>query len=258
MTTLRLIACMVVAVGTLTANAPTRAADVDLALVLAIDVSSSVNEERYQLQMRGYAAAFRDPAVIDAIKRGPKGAIAVTLVQWAGYGAYRQVIDWAVVRGTETADRFASAINESTRALSGSTSLSSAIDFSARLLRRSGHNAPRMVIDISGDGSNNNGRPAALARDEAVASGITINGLPILTQEPTLDVYYREHVISGPGAFLIVAENFEAFSTAILRKLTIEIAGTDTPLQHLVMLPLHGSASIDLHRQGGAGRQLQD
>jgi hypothetical protein len=208
------------------ASSPTRAADVDLALVLAVDVSSSVSHERYRLQMDGYAAAFRDAAVIQAIESGPVGAIAVTLVQWAGFNEYRQTIDWAIVRNAETADGFASAILESGRPPGGSTGVSSAIDFSAHLLRHSAHRATRRVIDISGDGSNNNGRPAALARDEAVSAGIIINGLPILTEEPTLDSYFREQVIGGPGAFVIVAENQQSFATAIVKKLLVEIAGT--------------------------------
>ena len=128
--------------------------------------------------------------------------------------------------------------------MDGPTSLSGAIDFSARLLRTSGHSARRRIIDVSGDGSNNHGRPATVARDEAVAAAITINGLPILAEEPALDTYYRENVIGGPGAFLVVAEDFESFSDAILRKLTIEIAGADAPDPQVAMLPLH-SAKLD-------------
>jgi hypothetical protein len=195
-----------------------------LALVLAVDISSSVSEERYQLQMQGYAEAFRDPTIVQAIERGQLGAIAVTLVQWAGYNEYRQTIDWAVVHDAKTAERFASAIAETRRPPGGSTSISGAIDFSARLLRRSGFEAARRMIDISADGSNNNGRLPAAVRDEAVSSGIVINGLPILSQEPTLDNYFREQVIGGPGAFLIVAESFESFAMAIRRKLIVEIA----------------------------------
>jgi hypothetical protein len=216
---------------------PARAADVDLSLVLAIDASSSVNEERYELQIRGYAEAFSNPRVANAIVQS--GAIAVTLVQWAGYGDYQQVIGWTVLHDAGTASRFASTIAATTRALHGPTSLSGAIDFSAWLLRTNGHNARRRIIDVSGDGSNNHGRPATVARDEAIAAAITINGLPILTEEPALYTYYREHVIGGPGAFLVVAENFESFSDAILRKLTIEIAGADAPTQQVAMLPLH-------------------
>jgi Protein of unknown function (DUF1194) len=242
MTMPRSIVFIAVLLVTVVGGVPARPAEVDLSLVLAIDVSSSVNEERYELQMRGYAEAFRNPMVTDAIAQS--GAIAVTLVQWAGYGHYEQVIGWTVIHDAGTASRFANTIAETTRALDGSTSLSGAIDFSARLLRTNGHNARRRIIDVSGDGSNNQGRPATLARDEAVAAGITINGLPILTEDPTLDTYYREHVIGGPAAFLVVAEDFESFSDAILTKLTIEIAGADGPDQQVAMLPLH-KAKLD-------------
>jgi hypothetical protein len=236
MTMPRSIVFIAVLLVTLGGGVPARAADVHLSLVLAIDVSSSVNEERYELQIRGYAEAFGNPRVANAIVQS--GAIAVTLVQWAGYGDYQQVIGWTVIHDAGTASRFASTIAETTRVLGGSTSLSGAIDFSARLLRTNGHNARRRIIDVSGDGSNNQGRPAAVARDEAVAAGITINGLPILAEEPALDTYYRKHVIGGPGAFLVVAKDFESFSDAILSKLTIEIAGADAPDQQVAMLPL--------------------
>ena len=220
------IAWAAACLAAIVASTPSRAADVDVALVLAVDVSSSVSYEQYRLQMDGYAAAFRNAAVIQAIEGGPIGAIAVTLIQWAGFNEYRQTIDWAVVRDVETADGFASAIMESRRPPGGSTGVSSAIDFSAQLLRRSRDRAARKVIDISGDGFNNNGRPPDLARDEAVAAGIIINGLPILTEEPALDSYFREHVIGGPGAFLVVVEDPTSFSTAIVKKLLLEIAGT--------------------------------
>jgi hypothetical protein len=228
MTLRRVAACIVLSIAAVVAGgAPARAGDVDLTLVLAVDISSSVNDERYQLQMRGYAEAFRDPAVIEVIQRGQVGAIAVTLVQWAGYGEYRQTIDWAVVQDAGTAESFASAIAETTRPPGGSTSISGAIDFSAQLLRQSGYTAARRMIDISADGSNNNGRSAVAARDAAVASGIIINGLPILSEQPTLDSYFREQIIGGLGAFIVVAQDFEAFSEAIRRKLIVEIAGGD-------------------------------
>lgn len=214
-----------VCLGVTVLSIPARATEVDLALVLAVDISSSVDERRYQLQMRGYADAFRDPGVVQAIERGQVGAIAVTLVQWAGYGDYRQTIEWTVVHDAGTAEGFASAIAETSRPPGASTSISGAIDFSTQLLRRSGYAPARLMIDISADGPNNNGRSVAAARDEAVASGIILNGLPILSEHPTLDVYFQEQVIGGPGAFIVVAETFESFSTAIRRKLIVEIAG---------------------------------
>ncbi len=224
-------------IGSPLSAVPACSADVDLALVLAVDTSSSVNEERYQLQMRGFAEAFRNSDVIGAIEQGPHGAIAVTLVQWASYGDYRQVVGWTIIRDRVSASRFATAALETGRSLSGSTSLSGAIDASVQFLQSSGHAASRKVIDISGDGSNNSGRPPAEARDEALAAGITINGLPILTEEPTLDRYFRDNVIGGPGAFLVVADDFRAFSAAILYKLKREIAGSHYDIRHLTMLP---------------------
>jgi hypothetical protein len=230
-------ACVAVLLAAL-AGAPAGAADVDLALVLAIDTSSSVNDERYDLQIRGYADAFRDPSVAEAIGHGPNGAIAVTFAQWAGYGQYRQIVGWTVIRDAATAGRFASAIAETSRLLDGSTSVSGAIDYSARLLRSSGHQARRRVIDVSGDGRNNNGRTATAARDDAVAAGITINGLPILDDRPgyfsqynipNLDLYYRDCVIGGPGAFMVVAGSFKDFGRAVRRKLILEIAGRTPP-----------------------------
>jgi hypothetical protein len=156
------------------------------------------------------------------------------------------VIGWTVVHDAGTASRFASTIAATTRALYEPTSLSGAIDFSARLLRTNGHNARRRIIDVSGDGSNNHGRPVTVARDEAVAAAITINGLPILTEEPALDTYYRKHVIGGPGAFLVVAEDFESFSDAILRKLTIEIVGADAPDQSQALVEPKKTGCIQL------------
>lgn len=220
------IAWAVLCLAAVMASAPARAADVDTALVLAVDISSSVNEERYRLQMLGYAEAFRDPAVVASIGQGPNGAIAVTLVQWSDYGEYRQTIGWTVVHDAGTAHRFASAIAETGRPPGGSTSISGAIDASAQLLRESGYRAP-WVIDISADGLNNNGRPVADARDAAVAAGITINGLPILSEHPHLDTYFRDQVIGGPGAFAMVAESFQSFSRAIRQKLIVEIARAD-------------------------------
>lgn len=229
-------ACVAMLLAALAAApAPARAADVDLALVLAIDTSSSVDDERYELQIRGYADAFRNPTIAEAIAQGPNGAIAVTFAQWAGYGQYRQIIGWTVISDSATAQRFASAIAETSRVLDGSTSLSGAIDYSVRLLRATGHQAARQAIDVSGDGRNNNGRTATAARDDAVAAGITINGLPILTEEPMLDLFYRDEVIGGPGAFLVPVEDLDSFAQAILNKLLTEIAGTDARMPQAVL-----------------------
>jgi hypothetical protein len=208
--------------------APADAAEtrpVDLALVLAVDVSGSVNAERYELQRNGYAAAFTSPEVLAAIAAGERHAIAVTFVEWSGSAHQRQMIDWAVVSDAASAQAFGSAIAEAPRAFSDWTSISGALDYSVALLNDSGFAAERRVVDVSGDGINNNGRNVTDARDEALAQGVVINGLPILTEYPTLDGYYRDNVIGGAGAFTIVAKDFASFGTAILNKLVREIAG---------------------------------
>jgi uncharacterized protein DUF1194 len=206
--------------------APARGLErVDLALVLAVDASGSIDEGEFELQRAGYAAAFRHPRVLDAIAAGSAGAIAVTYVQWSDARSQEQLIGWTLLRGPESAGAFADRLARLGRRVpDGSTSISGAIDFSARLLAGAGFEARRRVIDISGDGSNNSGRLAAFARDEAAAAGITINGLVILGEEPMLDRYYRENVIGGPGAFLTTVTGFADFATAIIGKLVHEIA----------------------------------
>jgi Protein of unknown function (DUF1194) len=201
---------------------------VDLQLVLAVDASGSVDQIRFELQKRGYVAAFRHPRVLQAVRSGPNRAIAVTMVQWTGPALQVQAVGWTRVGEEESAAAFAAAIERTPRQLfGGGTSISGAIDHAATLFPISPFRASRRVIDVSGDGSNNRGRPVTLARDEAVAAGIGINGLPILALEPDLDRYYYDSVIGGPGAFVIAARDYETFADAILKKLIIEIAAND-------------------------------
>ena len=198
---------------------------VDLALVLAVDISRSIDQEEYELQRNGYAAAFRDRRVVDAIRSGAEGAIAVTYVHWSGARSQEQVVPWTVIAGAADAQGFAARIAATERAFpGGSTGVGAAIDYSAQLLATSGIAARRRIIDVSGDGSNNSGRQPSFARDEAVAAGIVINGLAILSDEPMLDHYYRVYVAGGPGSFVIAAADFESFAEAILAKLIREIA----------------------------------
>ncbi|MBV8777554.1 MAG: DUF1194 domain-containing protein [Alphaproteobacteria bacterium] len=214
-----------------------RAANVDLLLVLAADVSRSIDDTEFELQRRGYAAALSDPRVLKAITGGANQAIAVSFVEWSGSGEQKIVVDWTVVRDGEDAGAVAQQILGAPRSFLSRTSISEAIDFSVAQLGEAPAAAERKVIDISGDGTSNAGRPVTDARDEAVAKGITINGLAIIntqtrpgfqmhTQPPGgLPNYYRENVIGGAGAFLLVVENFESFTEAMTRKLVSEIAG---------------------------------
>ena len=183
---------------------------VDLALVLAVDASGSVDQVRFELQKQGYVAAFRHPRVIGAIQSGPAGAIAVIMMQWTGPALQVTAVPWTKISDAASANAFADAIARAPRALfSGGTSISGAIDTSMGLLFDNPYRAARRVIDISGDGANNRGRSVNQARDEAIARGVGINGLPILALEPNLDSYYKDNVIGGPGAFMIAAKDFE-------------------------------------------------
>jgi hypothetical protein len=198
---------------------------VDVNLVLAIDASGSVEDDRFELQKRGFGTAFRNPKVLQAIRAGDHQAIAVFMFQWTGPATQAVMVPWTVVKDELSADALASAIEASPRRLmGGGTSVSGAIDYSVKMFSTGPYAGTRRIIDISGDGSNNIGRPAEQARDEAVALGIRINGLPILTVEPDLDQYFRKNVVGGPGAFVIPAKNYDQFADAILRKLITEIA----------------------------------
>lgn len=198
---------------------------VDLALVLAVDASGSVDTTRFELQKRGYVAAFRHAQVLRAIRSGPAQAIAVTMVQWTGPALQVQVVGWTRIADLGDAEDFAAAIENAPRQLfAGGTSISGVIDYAMSLFPANPYRGGRRVIDISGDGGNNRGRPAAAARDDAVAAGIGINGLPILALEPDLDRYYQQNVIGGPGAFVVAAQSYDTFAEAILKKLIIEIA----------------------------------
>ncbi len=198
---------------------------VDLHLVLAVDVSGSVNEERFQLQKSGYAAAFRDARLLRAIQSGPARSIAVTMVQWTGPNLQVVVLPWVLAKDEASIASIADRIDAAVRQLhGGGTSISGVIDYAAELFQRTPFQGGRRVIDVSGDGANNRGRPAEEARDDAIRSGIVINGLPILEVEPDLEEFYRRNVIGGPNSFVIPVTHFEEFGDAILKKLILEIA----------------------------------
>lgn len=211
---------------------------VDLELVLAVDVSGSIDAEEAKLQRQGYVSALNHPQVVEAIEMGPIGRVAVAYMEWANYQYQRIVVDWTLVGDKASADALAGAVAEAPLVTAHWTSLSGAIDFAATLFDGNGYEGVRRVIDVSGDGYNNNGRLPDMARDEAVDSGITINGLPIINDRPNpwgsppaadLDLYYEQHVIGGPGAFMVVARDFDDFARAILSKLILEIAGVSPP-----------------------------
>jgi len=204
---------------------PPMQSTVDLNLVLAIDASGSVDDERFDLQKQGYAQAFVSQRVLDAIRNGNYQAIAVSMIQWTGPTLQVVMVPWTVVKDRASAETVAAAINAAPRRIfGGGTSLSGAIDYAVQMLNAAPYRGMRKVIDISGDGSNNLGRPVEQARNEAVQQGIRINGLPILELERDLDQYFRENVIGGPGAFIIPVQNYNAFGEAIMRKLVTEIS----------------------------------
>jgi len=177
------------------------------------------------LQIHGYSDAFRQAELVRTIRAGRRGRIAATFVEWSDAGRQTQSVGWTLIEDAETAQGFADAILTAYGPTPGWTSISGGIDFSIGLLARLRPNADRRVIDVSGDGANNDGRPVEAARDAAVAAGITINGLPILEVEPDLDRYYRDHVIGGPQAFLVVARNESSIAAAVMDKLLVEVAG---------------------------------
>ena len=227
---------MVAGVGPIPLRALADDEQADLLLVLAADVSRSVDERKFKLQRDGYAAALVDPRVVRAMTAGPAGRIALCFMEWASDGEQIVIIDWTPVGGESEAQAVSKRIREAPRAFMGRTSISAAIDYSMGMLARSPFAGPRRVIDVSGDGTNNSGRPVTLARDAAVAQGITINGLVILSEVPLptnplhthppggLTAYYESNVIGGPGAFVVEAESFEAFGQLLVSKLVKEIA----------------------------------
>ena len=234
---------IVVALAALLLAAPlARATErVDLLLVLAADVSRSVDQVKFKLQRDGYIAALSDKRVLDAIGSGRHQRIAVCFVEWSGVGAQKLLIDWIVIDGPDSARKFGDSLLELPRSFAERTSISGAIDFALNLLDQAPYQAERRTIDVSGDGTNNSGRDVALARDGAVAKGVTINGLVILSGRPMawnpehtnppggLEKYYRDNVVGGPGAFVIVAEDFNSFGQAIVKKLIAEIALAPPP-----------------------------
>src|SRR6476469_882156 len=225
------------------AASPARTEPVDLLLVLAADVSRSIDSQKFQLQREGDAAALADPRVIDAIQSGRRGRIGVLFLEWSGFGNQKIVIDWTIIDGPKAAQAFGDRLLESPRSFADRTSISGGIDAAVGELARAPFSADRRTIDVSGDGTNNAGRDIGQARDEALALGITINGLAILSETPLpwnpehtnpaggLTKYYRDNVIGGPGSFVIEAKDFSSFGQAIVKKMIAEIADATPSLR---------------------------
>lgn len=207
--------------------------EVDLELVLAVDASRSMSPGERDLQRQGYAAALTAPEVIGAIRGGFLGRIGLTYVEWAGAGANRVIVDWTLIETPQDAAAFAAGITRAVAPGMRRTSISGALLFARARLGQSPFAAPRRVIDISGDGPNNQGLPVLAARDLLVSEGVTINGLPLMTSEgaggawqlPDLDLYYQACVIGGPGAFVVPVRDWSQFAAAVRRKLVLEISG---------------------------------
>jgi len=219
-----------------------RAGDnVDLLLVLAADVSRSIDNTKFELQRDGYAAAISDARVLDTIRSGHNGRIGLTFVEWSSVGAQRVLIDWTELGDAASAKDFADQLLELPRSFAGRTSISGGVEFAMSRLAAAPFNCVRRTIDVSGDGTNNDGGDIAVSRDQAVAKGATINGLVILSDEPMpwnpehtnppggLDNYYRDNVIGGPGAFVMVAKNFNSFGQAMIAKMIAEVSQATTP-----------------------------
>lgn len=217
-------------------SVPPARAEVDLLLVLAVDISRSVDEKKFRLQRDGYASALTNPRVLGAIRSGAVGRIAVSFIEWSGVSEQAIVADWTAIASKEDAEGLAERIRSAPRAFMGRTAIGSAIEFATLQFPRSPWSAARHLIDVSGDGTSNSGADIAEAKSLALAHGITINGLAILSEVPLpfnplhthppggLLRYYETTVIGGQNAFAFAAEGFEAFGTAILAKLIKEIA----------------------------------
>jgi hypothetical protein len=208
-------------------------ASVDVELVLAVDVSYSMDMDELALQREGYAQAIVSKEFLQALKNGPNGKIAVTYFEWAAATDQKLIIPWRLIDGPESADAVAAEIMKTPIRRASRTSISGAINFAMPLFEENHYRGLRRVIDISGDGPNNNGMPVTLARDAALAKGVIINGLPIMAKEPSystmdidnLDYYFEDCVIGGPGSFVVTIKDRDKFKEAIRTKLVMEVAG---------------------------------
>lgn len=221
--------------GTRFSDRSPNAIAVDVELVLAVDVSYSMDPEEQALQREGYASAFTSKEFMQALHEGANGKIAVTYIEWAGQYDQRVIMPWRLIEGPESADAVAAEISAAPTRRASRTSISGGLRFARGLFEHSGYRGVRRVIDVSGDGANNSGPPVAPMRDETVKMGITINGLPIMLKRANpgtmdiadLDVYYEDCVVGGPGAFVIPARTRDKFVEAIRTKMVLEVAGRE-------------------------------
>jgi hypothetical protein len=220
---------------------------VDLELVLAVDVSESMDRQEFAVQRAGYVAALRHPAFIRAVLSGPNGRIALGYFEWAGSVQRQSVVPWQMIDGAGSAHAFAERLESLPAAVFRSTSISAALEFGTSLIEANGFDGARRVIDISGDGPNNFGGSVVQARDAAVSRGIVVNGLPILIRPspifPAIDRYYAECVIGGPGSFVLPVRSASEFATAIRRKLVLEVSGAAPGRPQIV--PAQAGAPVD-------------
>ncbi|MGB1006003.1 MAG: DUF1194 domain-containing protein [Thalassobaculaceae bacterium] len=209
-------------------SAPAGARPVDIELVIAVDSSTSVDFDEFNLQVRGLAAAFRDPTVVAAIADGPLGAISIAVFEWADPKSQMLAVPWTVIDGPTTANAFARRVDAMARQVPrGGTSIAGALAFASVLFQTNPYPGTRQVIDLTADGRNNQGAAVDQMRDLLVARGITINGMVILNDVAVLDGYFEDRVIGGPDAFVEAAADYSDYAKAIRRKLIREIRGLD-------------------------------
>lgn len=232
----RLFLCLFVAIcAPVLSSRAAVATEVDVELFLGVDVSGSMSSSELRLQRRGYADALRSDDVIGAIEKGLIGRVAVMYAEWARNDAHKVIVPWTMIANADDANAFADRLEAAEYGNMRNTSISGAIRYGMAQVDGNAFTASRRVLDISGDGPNNQGEPVEAARDAAVAAGFTINGLPIMAEEPSpglwsysigdLDVYYQACVIGGPGAFMIPVRAWDEFAEAVRRKIVLELAG---------------------------------
>ena len=218
---------------------------VDVELVIAVDISYSMDPDEQALQRGGYVEAISSREFVEAVRKGPNGRIAVTYLEWSGVSDQKVVVPWQVIDGPEAAGAFVQALNAAPMRRASRTSISGALVFATGLFEQNPFRGLRRVIDVSGDGTNNQGPLIETTRDEVVARGITINGLPIMLKEPNvsfldipdLDHYYEDCVVGGPGAFVVPARGRDNFVEAIRRKLLLEVAGKMPAAEEARIIP---------------------